>query len=55
MLVGGQVANLGGIGVDLIQEHILGQGSQKDEGMVEKFKDEQIAGAIRGALGMNRR
>jgi len=39
------------IGVDLVQEHILGQGSQKDEGMVERFKDDQIAGAIRGAFG----
>ncbi|RPB18513.1 hypothetical protein L211DRAFT_871749 [Terfezia boudieri ATCC MYA-4762] len=42
-------------GVDLVQEHILGQGSQKDEGMVERFKDDQIAGAIRGALGMGKR
>ncbi|KAF8427361.1 hypothetical protein EV426DRAFT_404190 [Tirmania nivea] len=42
-------------GVDLVQEHILGQGSQKDEGMVERFKDDKIAGVVRGALGMNKR
>ena len=38
-----------------MQEHVLGQGSQKNEGMVERFKDDQIAGAIRGALGMGKR
>lgn len=43
------------IGVDLVQEHILQQGSQKNEGFVKRFKDDQIAGVIRGALGMNKK
>ncbi|KAF8454674.1 hypothetical protein BDZ91DRAFT_556698 [Kalaharituber pfeilii] len=38
-------------GVDFVQEHVLGQGSQKNEGFVERFKDDQIAGAIRSACG----
>ncbi|CAI4211018.1 unnamed protein product [Parascedosporium putredinis] len=34
-------------GIDYIQEHVLGQGSQTNESAVEQMKDEKIADFIR--------
>ncbi|KAL1665102.1 hypothetical protein EV121DRAFT_251672 [Schizophyllum commune] len=34
-------------GVDWVQEHVLGQGSQTNESALEQAKDEQISDAIR--------
>ncbi|KAJ7584123.1 hypothetical protein C8J56DRAFT_1028101 [Mycena floridula] len=33
--------------VDFVQEHVLHQGSQKNESVLEQLKDKQIAGAVR--------
>lgn len=33
--------------IDLVQEHVLKQGQQKNESALEQAKDRQIAGAIR--------
>jgi len=38
-------------GVDLVQQHVLGQGEQKNESVLEQMKDAQIANMVRGALG----
>ncbi|KIY72644.1 hypothetical protein CYLTODRAFT_336181, partial [Cylindrobasidium torrendii FP15055 ss-10] len=42
-------------GVDYAQEHVFGQGSQKNESAAEQAKDEHISDAIRkgykGAVG----
>lgn len=38
----------GVIGVDLFQQHVLGQGPQDNESAVEQAKDEQISDFIRG-------
>ncbi|THU90103.1 hypothetical protein K435DRAFT_676510 [Dendrothele bispora CBS 962.96] len=32
--------------IDFVQEHVLHQGPQKDEGFIERLKDEQLASAI---------
>ena len=36
------------IGIDLVQEKVLGQGPQNNESAVEQAKDEQISDFIRG-------
>lgn len=36
------------IGIDWVQEHVLGQGPQNNESAAEQFKDEQISDFIRG-------
>lgn len=36
------------IGVDWVQEHVLGQGDQSNESAAEQAKDEQISDFIRG-------
>jgi len=35
-------------GIDAVQEHVLGQGPQNNEGAFEQRKDEYISDAIRG-------
>ncbi|KAI0828773.1 hypothetical protein F5Y06DRAFT_302259 [Hypoxylon sp. FL0890] len=35
-------------GVDWVQEHVLGQSDQSNEGAVEQAKDEQFSDFIRG-------
>ncbi|KAI5797390.1 hypothetical protein DFH27DRAFT_562033 [Peziza echinospora] len=40
--------------VDLVQEHIFKQGSQKNEGFTENLKDQYLANTIRGALGIKK-
>lgn len=35
------------LGVDWVQEHVLGQGDQSNESAVEQAKDEQISDFIR--------
>lgn len=35
------------IGIDWVQEHVLGQGDQSSESAVEQAKDEQISDYIR--------
>ena len=37
------------VGVDFVQEHVLGQGQQSNESAMEQMKDEQISDAIRRA------
>ncbi|KAG6915831.1 hypothetical protein DXG01_009664 [Tephrocybe rancida] len=36
--------------IDFVQEHVLKQGQQKNETVIEQLKDEQIAGAIRHGI-----
>lgn len=36
------------LGVDWVQEHVLGQGDQSNESAAEQAKDEQISDFIRG-------
>lgn len=35
------------IGVDLVQEHVLGQGPQDNESALEQAKDDKVAGFVR--------
>lgn len=35
------------LGVDWVQEHVMGQGKQDNESAIEQAKDEQISDAIR--------
>lgn len=39
---------MGCTGVDFVQQHVLGQGDQSNEGAAEQAKDEQISDFIRG-------
>ncbi|KAG6872694.1 hypothetical protein C0995_007576 [Termitomyces sp. Mi166 len=36
--------------IDIVQEHVLKEGQQKDESAIEQLKDEQIANVIRSGL-----
>lgn len=38
---------LTGVAVDWVQEHVLGQGPQNNESVIEQAKDEQISDFIR--------
>jgi hypothetical protein len=39
------------LAIDLFQEHVLKQGDQSNESVIEQAKDKQIADAIRHAVG----
>lgn len=40
--------------IDAFQEHVLKQGPQHNESLLEHKKDEQIANFIRGATGIKK-
>ena len=41
------------LAIDFVQEHILGQGQQKNESWVEQKKDDRIESAIRHGLHLS--